>query len=349
VSSKTLVLVVGAGASSEVNLPTGAQLKTEVAKALDIRFERMNELISGDRAIVQAFEKMTMTPDGRRGDINPLQKIAWRIRDAMPQAISIDNFIDAHRSDPQIAACGKLAIARSILSAETASPLTIDPGNVYNTMNFEALANTWLNVFFQLLTENCESKDLKDRLQNLTVITFNYDRCIEQYLYWGLQNYYGMSGEAAADALSCLEIHHPYGVVAALPWQRLSGSIEFGARPTITQLIDASAQLRTFTEGTDPARSDICATRAAIRSAERVAFLGFAYHRLNLELLFGGGGELTSHRAAYGTVFGVSAANTAAIRRELTSMGGFARKDIALDHLKCGDFLCEYSRSLSLE
>ena len=45
---KFLVLVLGAGASKEVNLPIGTELKSEIARLLDIRFEFGSRQKSGD-------------------------------------------------------------------------------------------------------------------------------------------------------------------------------------------------------------------------------------------------------------------------------------------------------------
>src|SRR4051812_45241955 len=118
--AKSLVLVVGAGASKEAKLPIGSELKHLIANALDIRFERFQK-IRGDHYIEQALRSLATTEGERTGDINPYLHSCWKIRDAMPQAASIDNFIDAHRDDVRIAQCGKLAIARCILKAEADS------------------------------------------------------------------------------------------------------------------------------------------------------------------------------------------------------------------------------------
>src|SRR5437016_3785299 len=123
---KSIVLVVGAGASKEAGLPVGSELKAKVAQALDIRYERGSR-IRGDGLIEEAFHRLALGPGGK-GNINPYLHISRRIRDAMPQATSIDNFIDSHRDDTDIALCGKLAIARCILQAEAASLMTVDPG-----------------------------------------------------------------------------------------------------------------------------------------------------------------------------------------------------------------------------
>jgi hypothetical protein len=116
--TKNTVFVIGAGASKEANLPTGYELKSKISKLLDIRFSHGYQQTSGDYVITDALRRLVLNSDGRSGDINPYLHEAWHIRDALPQAISIDNFIDAHRDNDKIALCGKLAIVRSILDAE---------------------------------------------------------------------------------------------------------------------------------------------------------------------------------------------------------------------------------------
>jgi hypothetical protein len=114
---KSLVLVVGAGASREVNMPTGEELKRSIAEALNFHVEPF-QVAGGNQRIVEALYRLVQGADGRPGDINPYLKAARLICDAMPQAPSIDNFIDSHRNDGRISQCGKLAVAACILAAE---------------------------------------------------------------------------------------------------------------------------------------------------------------------------------------------------------------------------------------
>ena len=111
---KKTVIVVGAGASHEAGLPTSATLKSSIARYLDIRYDLIQQ-ISGDRTIAESLSF-------RFGDINPHLHACWKIRDALPQAMSIDNFIDSHRGNEKIELCGKLAIVRSILRGGKEKP-----------------------------------------------------------------------------------------------------------------------------------------------------------------------------------------------------------------------------------
>ncbi len=347
-AEKSLVFVLGAGASKEVNLPVGSELKEQIAKVLDIRYESFRK-ISGDDIINESLRILVAN-----GDINPYLGAAWRIRDAMPQAISIDNFIDSHRIDEKISKCGKLAIARCILTAESKSLLKVDRQNIYNKLKFTALEPTWFNAFFQLLTENCQQSDLPGRLSKVAIICFNYDRCIEHFLYLSLQNYYNMQPDEASAALKHLEIYHPYGMVGKLPWQSDNrDGFEFGDTPNPMQLLALASQLRTFTEGIEPLNSDISEIRAILSSAHRIAFLGFAFHRLNIELLFpeqdDGIKNLRDCRV-YATAYGISTANIQVINQELINFGGIYYEHIFLEKdLKCSQLFREFWRSLLLQ
>jgi hypothetical protein len=343
------VVVIGAGASNEAGLPTGAGLKDEIAKLLDIRFERGFDVKSGDLTIIEALrvaaKKATNNPN-----INMYLPACRRIRDAMPQAMSIDNFIDVHSGDKNIELCGKLGIARAILKAEKSCKLRGDVSLVVPRLDFKAVEKTWYNSFLQLLAENCPSRDLPARLASLTLIIFNYDRCVEHFLYYALQNYYGMSGEEAASLIGSISIFHPYGTVGPLPWQRQIGGIEFGDEPSPAGLLEVASQLKTFTEGTDPDASHIVAIRESMLEAKIVVFLGFAFHRLNMQLLIPSIRPSGSPPRVFATAKGMSKSDSELVQADLARLLGLWEREAALvrHDLSCSELFREYWRSLSL-
>ena len=348
---KSIVLVLGAGASKEVGLPIGTELKSEIARLLDIRFQDGLKKQSGDCQVIEALRLIASNAEDQPGQINPYQRMCWWIRDAMPQAISIDNFIDCHVDEPKIAVCGKLAIARAILAAEAKSTLIVDKTNIRNKLDFVKNSETWFNSFFQRLTENCGVEDLPARLRSVGVITFNYDRCFEHYLFNAIQNYYGVPPEKSAALLESLEIHHPYGMVGGLPWMRRPPSIYFGADVHVSELVAVSRQLRTFTEGTNPNVSDIESIRATVSGARTLAFLGFAFHRLNMELLFGAAssGATKPTQALFGSALGISPRKCLVIANKLSAHTGLSNGQMQLrNDLTCATLFQEYSDDLSL-
>jgi len=345
---KKLVLVIGAGASSELGLPVGSELKAKIAELLDIRFD--NKQISGDYEIAEALRVALRQSSVARPDINGYLGAAWAIRDAMPQAISIDHFIDSRRGDEKTELCGKLAIVRSILHAEQRSTIHLNPRN-RSKINYAYTETSWLNPFMRLLTENCQSSDLKDRLNSVAFIIFNYDRCIEHYMYHWLQTYYGLSEAAASELLAGISIYHPYGSIGALPWQARGGSVGFGEEIERERLLESAKRIKTFTEGTDPTSSEITEIRQTVAAARNLLFLGFAFHKLNMQLLKLDGKRQPFHGISrvFATAKGISNFDVDDIASEISDMRACKRDLIQIrNDLTCHDVFYEYARSISL-
>lgn len=339
--------IIGAGASKEANLPTGYELKGKISRLLDIKFDHHKQT-SGDYIITNALENHVKLPDGRNGDINPFLHEAWHIKEALPLAISIDNFIDAHKENTKIELCGKLGIIRSILDAEKGSLLYINRDNVNNTIHFSSLEKSWYIPFFQLLTENCRAEDLKDRFKLISLIVFNYDRCIEHFLKHAIQNYYRIPQADAEALVKSIEIYHPYGSIGNLPWMDHHNSMEFGTEPNGMQLLGLSNQIKTFTEGTDPNSSEILAIRQHMVNTKRIVFIGFAFHKLNMELITPDdlNNVKTLEIRCYATTYGISESDKNVINDQIDTLyENKINKNMA--NLHAGPFFNEFWRSLS--
>jgi hypothetical protein len=64
-------LIVGAGASAESRLPVGSELKSQISRLLDIRFEHGYRQISGDATITEALRLAVRQEAPLHADINP--------------------------------------------------------------------------------------------------------------------------------------------------------------------------------------------------------------------------------------------------------------------------------------
>lgn len=346
---KELLLVVGAGASAELLLPTGQALRSQIASLLDYRYERGRLAQSGDATILRAFE---IAAKAHGGGIERYVASSRRISDAMPLAISIDNFLDAHQGSADTELCGKLAITRAILSAERNSLLYFGPNSRRSGMDFSKTDKTWLNHFMRLITENCTVSTIRERLKSIAIIVFNYDRCIEHFLHQAFQTYYDLSAQDAAELVKLIDIFHPYGTVGQLPWQADKDDVGFGCDVTPDILVHLSQQIKTFTEGNDPTFSDIENIRSLTSSASRVVFLGFAFHKLNLRLIFrdrSADPSAATSQQYYGTATGISKSDCAHIQFELAHINRIAHSFVELrSDLTCEKIFSEYSRALSL-
>lgn len=273
------VFVVGAGASYELKLPTGEALKGKISEILNITFPDGWNQETGDRGITEILKKRSA--DCGQHNWNYLLHKCWLIRDALPGSLSIDNLLDAHNHDDDLVECGKLAISRAILKAERESALfqrgQSDPKTI-----FQRAAGSWLIPFFQILTENVPKSNIDALFANISIITFNYDRCIEEFIPAALKLYYGIDDLKAEEISSKLMVIHPYGKVGELSRRSGDNFASFGAEHYNLNAI--AKQIKTFTEGlADPTLDrnirDLC------EKADQIVFLGFAFHPINMQIL----------------------------------------------------------------
>lgn len=346
------VLVLGAGASYEVDLPVGATLKSRIAQLLTMKVEE-GYLRGGDSVMVDCIRSLAKQGPNPR-DINPLLAASRQIVSAMPQAQSIDNYLHQRRDDSNIVQLGKIAVVRAILEAERRSKLAYDKQQ--RPFEPSKVASTWFNGFLQLLTEGCGRGELGPRLSQLAVISFNYDRCFEHFLFWYLRNYYGLDDTMAASLAMQVEIYHPYGQVGHLRWN-LPGSVawsvtaspdavkvDFGAELSATAIVQLAGQVKTFTEGADPGSSQIRGVRRAVQDAGRIIYLGFGYHDQNMKLLYEQprNNSLRPARPCWGTAFDESPANRKVFEADLVRCENHS--DVHLAEEACAKFICDYSR-----
>lgn len=346
--TKKTVYVIGAGASYEANLPTGDKLKGEIAKLLNFNLDPFAKT-SGDGEILLALRQHA-APDRTSNTLNRYLHECRHIRANMPLAISIDNFIDTERNNEELALCGKLAIVKTILNAEKNSKLKLKNNNIYDAFNFSSVNETWYLSFFRAITENCSIQDVSFRFQDITLIIFNYDRCVEHFLLHALISYYRLTESEAAGIINNLNIIHPYGMVGSLSWLDPASqtSVAFGGELQVSQLIKYAEGIRTFTEG---AHSESMKQLViSMENAERLIFLGFAFHRLNMELIGGrangiNGYENSNKIKCYATAFETSKSDQEAIRNSINYL---YKNDIGIyiENTTCNQIFKDYSRSL---
>jgi hypothetical protein len=354
---KTLI-VVGAGASSEVGLPTGANLKNAIGGFLDFQLSDFGKLEEGDSLIFNALKFTVREPYGTTANLNSYLDASRRIKEAMSLSTSIDDFIETQRDDPLIAHCGKLAITRSILDAERRSKLYFVNRRASSSLGYDVVENTWFNKFHKILTESCNKDDLAERFSSLAMVIFNYDRCVEHFIFNSIQTHYPIDSSEAADLVRLIKIYHPYGKVGHLPWEERDGaSIDFGGESNFKKLLSLSKEIRTFTEGTDPESSEIDDIKNHVKSSRVLLFLGFAFHRLNMKLLQPEYAKDSLDRfgvsfKCFATARGESVSNRKVIEDricKLLQINSRSREHLYVDNLTCVKLFEEYGRSLTFD
>lgn len=345
--SKT-VFVVGAGGSKSLGLPVGADLKDKIAGKLDLRFDSIGNLTAGDCKIYDAIRHWVRTASGSSGDYRPYVISARALSRAMPLAISIDNYINTHYADICTVFVGKLAIVSSILEAEAQSKIFQSP-QTQNSIDPRVLAGQWHNAFCRILTEGVSVSNVDDIFENVSFITFNYDRCIESYVAMWLQIYFGLS-EVEAQNLTCrLKIVHPYGRVDYLPWENCRSGrqgLPFGSDVHASLLGTAVDNIKTFTEQVDDA-GGLGEMRQLLGEARRIVFLGFAFGEMNMKLLEAK--SIEGDVDIYGTRMGVSEPEFMIVKAAIEKALGIEGRYRAIELLDgdCTSFFDKYSRVLS--
>jgi len=241
------VLILGAGASMDFGFPSGTGLIEGILKSTNP---------DGDgRARGQLIELGFKVDQINRFHSQLSQA-------AMP---SIDDFLEHNHEFIRI---GKTAIAQTLVRYERPEVLF-------------RLENNWYKYLFgKMMTEFAAFKN-----NRLSVITFNYDRSLEHFLFTTLKNSFGKDDAAVTEALRSIPIIHFYGRLGYLPWQTQHDSREYHRNNDIRAIDTASLFITVIHEAEGQVSEKVTQARKALHEAERIVFLGFGYHRTNLERL----------------------------------------------------------------
>jgi hypothetical protein len=325
---RNTLFVVGAGASAEFGLPLGTLLARQITSKMDIRFESGFEFVgSGD---LRLYEQLT---NARRQDSDEWQPAAMRIRDGLPFAQSIDDFLDQRRSDNWVNLYGKSAICQAILEAERQSKLYFNSLDRDAPFDANAISDTWLVKFMYMLSRGVPRENVAHIFERVSFIVFNYDRCIEQFLISSLERAYSITRDDAAAVVNNLEILHPYGSVGRL------AEISYGN--SAANCVALATQIKTYTEQADE-ETVLNKINSLVDNAECVVFLGFAYHSQNMQML------RTTNRngkVVYGTAFGMSGPDIGEVHKSVAQT--LSPSTINLDGLKCAGLFDNYAKSLT--
>jgi hypothetical protein len=333
------LFIVGAGASAEVAFPVGTQLARKIGAKMDIRFERGFDFVgTGDHGL---YSHLT---NSQRQNAAEFQPAALRIRDGIPFAQSIDDFLDQHRNDKYINLYGKAAIVQAVVEAERESKLYFKPHEGIETFDADQLTDTWFVKFMYMLSRGVPRDEVTHIFDRVSFVVFNYDRCIEYFLIHALKRTYSIRHEDAEAIVSGLRIIHPYGDVGSFR------EVPFGA--TRINCVALSERIKTYTEQAVVAQV-IAGIQEAIQRAKHIVFLGFAYHDRNMRLLKPPK-EFPTSKRLFGTVFGMSDSDVEVVGHRIDAW--FTGRDarsyrsgmIRLENkLKCADLFDNYARSLT--
>ena len=253
--------------------------------------------------------------NGRHDEHIHISQAAVRLSRAIHFAKSIDTLIN-DAEDELIEIVGKIAIAQVISDNEKRVPF-LYPRPKSNTAMIKGGSNvkkpaafidtfleqeirwipnsgahkstfleTWFASFFREIRSGLSQAEFIDRLSNLTIINFNYDRLFNYFLMIAIKQYDGVTFEVAQTWVNLITTIHPYGKLADLP--TFSGdSFTDGAHIgmlTESDIARSPLKIKTFNERLKSDQIELINEKTRI--AENLVFLGYGFHRQN-DLLLG--------------------------------------------------------------
>lgn len=306
--------VIGAGASKEVNMPVGSELAELIFYKCDLYFEQFaREPKRGDKRIFSYFLQK------EHHQIAEFVEASRAIRDGIFGQNSIDDYLNIHRENEFIVRYGKACIAQSIIEKEKNSDLFVADKSNKKELDLRRLKNTWYVELLKILCHNIQKDDVEKIFDNVSFVVFNYDRCLEYFLYYSIRDLYQLTDEEILRVMGKAKILHPYGQIGQLPELKKGMiSIPFGAHSggheARFDLESIAGQLLLYTEDSIKATisEDI---RATIENSYQLICLGFGFHEQNLKILSPSNKEKI-HRI-YATSHGISEENLEEISNEI--------------------------------
>ncbi len=256
----TAVFVLGAGASIPYGFPSGRELisriasitKEEVRNKLGMNCEEVNSEMGFDTSLMLEFQVSLIRS----------------------QVDSIDTFL-AHPKNDRFLEIGRFLIAGQLIPCEKKHVLVED--------NKPAPNQSWYKLLWQSLLDIQQPEALSDL--KLTFATFNYDRSLEQYLATVLN--YGMHADAQIiKNFLQRNVFHVHGSLGEHPGMDSEGMRPYRPYLTMKDIRKAMCGIRITHEAASfPGRATV---QERLRTADRIALLGFGYHRDNMQKLFAG-------------------------------------------------------------
>lgn len=270
------VFVVGAGASAEFNMPVGGKLTKIIKDNCLWEYDRGERKIGNPEIFAYFDKRFNISAEPSLKEFQARLFTMTEIHRSIDMAESIDEYIFRYADDPVVAEIGKLQIAYAIAEAERQCSLGPVKEFTFENDTFASADDTWISTFAKALMNGVPLNDIETIGNNITIICFNYDRCIEHYLEHAIcRAYADVSLPEARKIVSKINIIHPYGLLGQLD------EIPFGQ---FDRFLEMTENLITWSETIRDAQT-VPKIRHAIGEAQTIAFLGFAFANQNMKLL----------------------------------------------------------------
>lgn len=254
------VLVLGAGASYPYGFPLGRELLLTICKRL------------GEESFNSEMDQLLWWQLLELGF--PVEELRSFREDLLKSGQpSVDFFLELRKEYSEV---GKACIAGVLLPLEGGDWVT---RGIRGEGSEKRLRQRWYEDLFLAIRHGKESFAENE----LSIVTLNYDRSLERFLFDAIQGSFGVDDREAVELLESIPIYHVYGSLGEF-------DVDVGRRrPDVEGIGKAAANIRVMSDDSsedkeDPVKPWSNSIRA-IEQADRVVFLGMSYWRLNVERL----------------------------------------------------------------
>jgi hypothetical protein len=204
---------------------------------------------------------------------------------------SVDAFLEQHKKNNDYERLGKAAIAASLIRYE-------DTPGIWDRSRQKLYEYIWHRASATPGTYGGNA---------LSILTFNYDRSFEEFLRTALcasHPEFRDMGDRLQTAVESFPVLHLYGSLGSLD-KRHQSYLKYGGEDNPAQpetILAAAERIKLFHQAQFDQQS-VDSIRDCITQAEKICFLGFGFHPLNVKILhFCGLGE-NSETTHYASAF----------------------------------------------
>lgn len=272
---KKTVFVLGAGASHPYGFPLGRELVFEVPKRLRVTTKRL----SGE--FIRLFQ-----------DADDAYDIDGFTQKLIGSNLSVDAYLEHH---PEHLKIGKAGIALCLIPHENINGLVRNESE-----------RKWYEYLFQQMGSNPD--EFRQSVNSLSVITFNYDRSFEYFIFNSTSDAFGE--QFAVNTLKEFSIIHVYGQLGSPKFLTKNDQDTSKYRRDYSETLKediisaCTSEIKIMPERMDDSR-EFALAQQLISNAHSLCFFGFGYDATNLRRLKLD--EYFNGKLIFGTAFGMYA------------------------------------------
>ena len=264
--AKRTVLILGAGASQHLGYPIGEDLLFKIAGL---------STDNNGMSFVYELETVGKLPRKFPFHTGTIDNFLYDIQFATEYYSSIDAYLEHNENYVSV---GKWLIARELTKYEI-TPRVINPG--------------WYRVLFRALFGHIPVDKPPTIARNLSIITYNYDRSLEQYLHWTIIKTFGFHSmwttidpgamPRAEAAFKAIPIVHVHGLLGNYPAVRYSPKLDHRELLAISRKINIINEMQDASDGF--CNNEYRRAYRLLEEADRIIFAGFGFFSDNIKRL----------------------------------------------------------------